>query len=240
MATDWAVCAYCGVYRETEEEHVVPRCLAPDNLQSKCRWVCVRACSGCNRQFSADESDFREFCVLAGSMGDNPVRDALFYGPMTRNWERSDGKGKGALRRILEKIQTPDGTSPSSQNDLMSVPKDVRIVPNQKTFRVVRKIVRGLYFSHFTASRGGPQVLSETRIRVMPIFHRLPEWFQELPDWQSIHNDVFQYGFEECGEAELNLPGVDSIWLLDALKGAVFLVGVESNAFPLLGLAWDS
>jgi len=240
MAMELAVCAYCGVYGATEEEHAVPECMAPAHLKSKCRWVFVRACSRCNRQFSADESDFRDFCVLAGSMGDNPVRDALVYGPLKRNWERSDGRGKGALRRILEKVQTPDGKSPSSQDDLLTVPTDVRIVPNEKMFRVVRKIVRGLYFSHFTATRGVPQVLSETRIGVVPIFHPLPDFFQEFPEWRTIHKEVFQYGFAECGEAGLDLPGVDSLWLLDALKGAVFFVIVESNTFPLLGLAWDS
>jgi hypothetical protein len=239
MAIELAVCAYCGVYGPTEREHAVPECMAPASLKGECQWVFVRACSRCNRQFSADESDFRDFCVLAGSVGDNAVRDALFYGPLKRNWERSGGKGKGALIRILEKIQTPDGKSPSSQDDLLTVPPDVRIVPNEKTFRIVRKIIRGLYFSHFTVKRGVPQVLSERRIRVVPIFDAPPDFLQEFSDCQTIHRDVFQYGFAECGDQGLNLPGLDSIWLLDAFKGAVFLVIVESNAFPLLGLTWQ-
>ena len=167
MAMELAVRAYCGVYGPTELQHAVPDVMAPAPLRRECQWVFVRACSRCNRQFSADESDFRDFCVLAGSVGDNAVRDALFFGPLKRNWERSDGKGKGALRRILEKIQTPDGKSPSSQDDLLTVPTEVRIVPNDKMFRIVRKIVRGLYFNHITAKRGVPQVLSERRIRVV-------------------------------------------------------------------------
>jgi len=32
-----AVCAYCGVYGATEEEHAVPECMAPAHLKSECQ-----------------------------------------------------------------------------------------------------------------------------------------------------------------------------------------------------------
>jgi hypothetical protein len=186
-----AVCAYCGRYGDTEEEHVVPQCFAPPEVQSSCRWVCVRACSRCNRQFSADESEFREFCVLAGSTEHNPVRDLLFHGPLKRNWERLDGKGKGALLRTLQKIQTPDGISAANRQELIAVPNELRIVPNERMFRVVRKIIRGLYFSHFSAIRSLPQVLPEAQIRVWPIFDVMLGVLDEFTDWHVIHDNVF-------------------------------------------------
>jgi hypothetical protein len=237
MAIEINVCAYCGVCTQTEEEHVVPECLAPAELRASCQWVTVRACSACNRGFSADESDFREFAVLAGSLNDNPVRNALFHGPVTRNWRRGNGRGEGARRRILEKIRKPDGSGLSSLDDLMNV-GNLRIAPDDSMLRVMRKFIRGLYFHHFTEKRRLPQVLQESQIWVWPIFDPLPQAMQvlyELSDWHVIHSAVFGYTFAECEEAGLDIPGVDSIWLLDAFKGAVFQAVVVSNTFSLVG-----
>ena len=64
MAMKQAFCAYCGEYKLTEKEHVVPQSLAPVELWDRCQWILVPACSECNRGFSADESDFRGFAVL--------------------------------------------------------------------------------------------------------------------------------------------------------------------------------
>ena len=85
------------------------------------------------------------------------------YGPLRRNWERSDGRGQGALRHLLASIQRPDGTSPTSNEDLLRNRGEVSIVPTENTFRVVRKIVRGLYYSHFTLVRALRQVLRKHR-----------------------------------------------------------------------------
>jgi hypothetical protein len=234
MAIELAVCAYCGVYTPTEPEHVVPRSFAPKNLRNSCRWVIVRGCSKCNGGFSADESDFRGFCVLADSPGPNPVKDALFHGAVTRNWQQADDKGTGALRRTLAQIRKPDGSGLTDLSDLVNV-NNLRIAPDAKVLRVVKKIVRGLYFHHLTPIRELPQVLSEDRVFVEPIFDPLPQAICNLSDWHAIHPDVFGYAFAECEAAGLAIPGVDSIWLLDALRGAGFLAVVTSNAFPLLG-----
>jgi len=213
---------------------VVPECFALDDVRSSCQWVCVRACSRCNRGFSADESDFHEFCVMAGSTGHNPVRDTLFYKKVTKNWQRSEGKGEGALRRILEKIRKPDGSSLNSLSDLINV-NNLRIAPDAKMLRVVRKIIRGLYFHHFTEKRGLSQVMPESHILIEPIFDPLPQHIYEFSDWRVIHPEVFGYVFAECEEAGLGFPGVDSIWIVDALKGPGFLAVVLSNTFPLVG-----
>ena len=132
MAIKEDVCAYCGIWTQTEQEHVVAQSFAPDELRANCRWVLVPACSRCNRGFSADESDFRDFCVLAGSTGTTYIRDALFYGPLWRNWKRSDGRGHGALRRVLARSQRPDDISPSSNDDLTEDFGEVRLCADGK------------------------------------------------------------------------------------------------------------
>jgi hypothetical protein len=231
MALEMAVCAYCGVYKETEPEHVVARSFAPPELRNDCQWVRVRACGKCNRKYSADESDFREFCVLATSPGDNTVKDELFYGAVTRNWRQSDGRGRGALSRRLGQIRKPDGSPLSDRTDLVNV-SGLRIAPDGKMLRVVKKIVRGLYYYHFTPKHGFPQVITENRVSVEPIFDPIEDFFYDLPDWHVIHKNVFAYGFADCDEAGLDLPGIDSIWLLDVLRGAGFWAFVASNAAP--------
>jgi hypothetical protein len=230
-----AFCAYCGVWTLTEEEHVVAQSFAPEELRANCRWVCVPACPTCNRGFSADESDFGDFCVLAGSNGTTTlIRDALFYGPLSRNWQRSDGRGHGALRRTLASLQRPDGTSPTSNEDLLGIPGEVRLVPTERTFRVVRKIVRGLYYSHFTPVRRLPQVLPESQIHVTPIFDVTLDVIDDFTDWHIIRDGVFRYVFVECGDEGLEFAGIDSIWLLDVYRGATFFVVVTSNTFPFV------
>jgi len=224
MAIEMAVCAYCGVYTETEPEHVVPRCFAPDALRDSCKWVIVRGCSRCNRRFSADESDFREFCVMANSAQENPTRDELFHGPMTRNWRRSDGRGEGALRRMLENIYMPSGDQGRAW-----------LVPNKRTFRVVRKIIRGLYYNHMIPKRRLPQVLPEEYIWVRPVFEQVPQEMDAAPEWHVIHPSVFRYGFVECGEGAPDFLGIDSLWMIDAFRGTKFAAVVVSNTFPLVG-----
>jgi hypothetical protein len=104
--------------------------------------------------------------------------------------------------------------------------------------RVVTKIIRGIYYHHFTAKRGLPQVLPESQIWVNPVFNPAPHFMDlmhDFEDWYVIHPAVFGYAVAECDEAGVPLPGVDSIWRLVASKGAVFDAAVLSNTFPLVG-----
>jgi hypothetical protein len=229
MAIEMALCAYCGVYTQTEPEHVVPRSFATDQLRPHCNWVVVRACSDCNRDFSADESDFRAFSVMANSIRHNPVRDALFHGPVSRNWRRDDGGGHGALRRMLAMVWVPEGGDPGN-------PVGAVLVPDAGTIRAVKKIVRGLYFHHLTPKRRLAQVLPHEQIQVMALYNSIPASIFEFPEWITIHPDVFGYGFSE--DAVSDIPGVDSLWLLDAYRGATFFASVASNTFPWVGQSW--
>jgi hypothetical protein len=235
MAMTKAVCAYCGVHTDTECEHVVPESFALEELRDSCQWVCVRACSRCNRGFSADESDFRGFATLINAPGETLLKDAMFQGPVWRNWQRPEGRG--ALERTLAMIRKPDGSGLSSRDELLTV-KNLGIVPDVHVIRAVRKIIRGLYFHHFTATRGFPQVIPESQVWVRQIC----DWSQDdintlyqCPTLRVIHPAVFVYTFIECDDAGLALPGIDSVWLLYAAKGAIFEGIVTSNTFPLVG-----
>ena len=159
----------------------------------------------------------------------------MFQGPVSRNWQRPEGRG--ALQRTLEMIRKPDGSRLSSLEELLTV-KNLGIVANESILRVVRKIIRGLCFHHFTATRGLPQVIPEYQVWV----GQLCGWSEEdistlyqLPALHIIHPAVFIYAFIECDDAGCAIPGIDSMWLLYAGKGAIFGGIVTSNKFPLVG-----
>jgi len=230
-----AFCAYCGEYTLTEKEHVVPQCLAPVELWDSCEWVLVPACSGCNRGFSADESDFRGFAVLLNAPGETLVKDAMFHGPVSRNWQRPEGKG--ALQRTLAMIRKPDGSGLSSLDELLTV-ANLGLVANEPVLRVIRKIIRGLYFHHFTEKPTLRQVIPESQVWVGQAY----DWSQDdintmygLPTLHVIHPTVFVYTFGKCEDGGSAIPGIDSVWLLYAAKGAIFGGIVTSNTFPLVG-----
>ena len=124
-------------------------------------------------------------------------------------------------------IHIPEGSTPD-------IPVGATLVPSPpEILRAVRKFVRGLYFHHFTPMRGLPQVLTDDRVEVEPLYDLNVGLLYGLPDWQVIHPEVFAYGSSE--EAVADVPGLDSMWLLDVYRGAVFMAVVKSNTFPLMG-----
>jgi hypothetical protein len=60
-------------------------------------------------------------------------------------------------------------------------------VPDERTFRVVRKIIRGLYYHHMTPKRRLDQVLPEESIWVRPVFEQVPQEMDAAPEWHVIH-----------------------------------------------------
>ena len=235
IAMKQAFCAYCGEYKLTEKEHVIPQSLAPVEMWDRCQWVLVPACSRCNRGFSADESDFRGFAVLLNGPGETLVKDAMFQGPVSRNWQRPEGRG--ALQRTLAMIRKPDGSGLSSLDELLTA-GNLGIVANESILRVVRKIIRGLCFYHFTENPRFPQVIPESQVWVGQVY----DWSQDdintmygLPTLRVIHPAVFVYTFVKCDDAGWAIPGIDSVWLLYAAKGAIFGGIVTSNTYPFVG-----
>jgi hypothetical protein len=80
-----------------------------------------------------------------------------------------------------------------------------------------------------------PQVLPEGQIHVTPIFDAKLDVMDDFTDWHIIREGVFRYVFVQCENGGLELPGIHSIWLLDAFRGAVFFAIVTSNTFPFVG-----
>lgn len=234
MAMKMGVCAYCGKTRMTEEEHVVARSFALEEMEKNCHWVIVRSCPKCNRRFSKDEPYIRGFVTVINAVGETLIKDAMFEGPVLRNWRRPESRGD--FTRTMHMIRKPDGSGLSSENELLTE-KNLVIVPDENVLRGMRKIVRGLYYHHFTEKRGLEQVLPDSQVSVTPFYDFTEERRQcmyGLPNVHFIHEAVFGYAFAECSEGMLDLPGVDSIWLLNWCKGPMFAGIVKSNGWPYM------
>ncbi len=195
MALRKEVCAYCGVFTDTDEEHVIPKALFDPSIRHKVAWRVVRSCRPCNVRFSKDDQDFANFCVLA-SKGD-PHSSLLFNGPMLSSWTRPDGKGKGQLRRLKESIvRNPED------------PLDGRIYPGKIHYRAVRKIVRGLCNYHFTESRGLVHVVPDAMIVTVDAGLFVAQ--TGLNQYVFEKHEVVQTGVCEYYYAVDPSPGVDS------------------------------
>jgi hypothetical protein len=126
MAIEMAVCAYCGKYTETVNEHVLARCFALPEMEKSCNWVEVRACPKCNVGFSNVEPFVRGFATLIKAPGETLVKDAMFESKVTERWRQP--REKGNLERTLKMFRKPDGSGLSSLDDLWNV-KNLGIVP---------------------------------------------------------------------------------------------------------------
>jgi hypothetical protein len=207
MAAEMGVCGYCGRFTMTDTEHVVHRGLFPKGYRGGVEFVRVRSCKDCNNSVSADEDDFRNFCVLAGEK--NEAKHELFYGPMSRYWNRPEGKG--SLARAFSKMQ-------------MAAPVDhtrTRIFADQGVFRVARKIVRGLYYHHFR------DVLPERYVELTVLYDGFPDEIKRAPEWRALNPQVFRYGFVVNDDE----PGVHSGWAIEIYEAVAFVANVRNNAY---------
>lgn len=195
------ICAYCGESKETEREHAVPINLFPDSIRSDARFVLVSACGDCNRSFSKDEEDFRNYCTLAGPA--NSAATENFHGPVRRGIRRHDGRGSG--ERLFNKIQmTERDTGP-----------EFRILPDDAVFRVVRKISRGLAYAHWN------EVIPDYRVQAES-FGSIPAILADFDEgFNQVHPSTFRYWFDRDLSGQMH-----SGWFFSIYRTRNFVVRI--------------
>ena len=132
------MCAYCGSNPATTDDHVFPRSIfhpkePPKNL------ITVRACLACNQCYGASEEAFRNL-IISGSAYDHPDG--------RRVWEKvhkSVRRNRKYFQDILEKA-TPASLKLRSGEIVQTISSPVDPKP---IYRVIEKIVRGIYFKKF-------------------------------------------------------------------------------------------
>jgi hypothetical protein len=130
-------CYLCDAKADTRE-HVPARGffdLLPANV------ITVPACKSCNSSFAKDEEYFRTV-VVAQCFATSPAARRVWSGPIIRSlWRRGY---KGLRERLVRHLTTIDIWNEEAHHPV-KLPGVV--VEGGRAARVVRKIVRGLYFA---------------------------------------------------------------------------------------------
>jgi len=194
---------------------VVPRCLySPSGPGPGVQLLTVPVCRSCNSSFHDDEEHFRNFIVVGGGQT-AAVVDELFQGKVLRSL-RAKGRGRrGKLQWLLDRMReehTPAGT-------------EVRVYPDERVLRVVRKIIRGLGFHHFG------QPLPDDCVSTEVLQFSVPDNLLDSPQWHDLDADVFRYVYE-VGAG----PGaLESLWLMAIYRNRHFFgqIGAHrDNSLP--------
>jgi hypothetical protein len=132
-------CAYCGSKEDLNTDHIPPRNLFPRPRPSNL--ICVSACPRCHKNTSLDDEYFRMKLCLKDDIGELPTAranwDAIF-----RSLRRS--QARGLKQSFLNDIREVNARTPSGLHLRKHLAFDVDLARIRK---VVRRIVRGLYFA---------------------------------------------------------------------------------------------
>lgn len=207
-------CYLCNKNIADTKDHVPPKTLFPDPKPSNLI-PGLPCCEECNQSYSLDEEYFRESLTLTAKP--SPAVRQLWK-KAGRSCSRRPAKLKSINERIIRLNLVSEkgvyvGTSPGLE---FSKPR---------TDRVIRKIIRGLFFYH-TAGRVIPSTVRIDDIYFNPhdIFENLfiRRMFEERK-W----NDIFYYAF--LIERDSIESAVWWLWWLVFYRTNLFLVAFLEN-----------
>ena len=140
-------CTYCGELSSLTEDHIPAKCLfpkpRPSNPPIPRVWSCRGCNSGLNGEIARDDEYFRDVLVLRADAGYDPKAEQV-GDVVLRSFGRSEAKGK--LRTLLSNTEEVEI---QSEGGLFLGTTGLYQVDQERITRVVRRIVRGLFFYHF-------------------------------------------------------------------------------------------
>jgi len=168
--------------------------LAHDNARGDVLKGLVPTCKKCNGSFSADEEDFRNFAILAGSFTE--AAEGVFKDEMLRSLKQQ-AYGAKKLKRLMSRIEP--------QEEGSGIIHRIHLV--ESDFRVFRKIIRGLAYHHFKERFPAERV----EARQSP---RIREEYLDTEVLSVIHPEVFRYKIVYPSMIE----GQHSLWFLEFFR----------------------
>jgi hypothetical protein len=204
-------CAYCGMTDiSLTKEHVIPRMLYPlSKANSRVQRLTIPACEKCNHGWSDDEAHFRNILMLSGEP--NQVVTELFNSSVIRGLNEKDGK-----RRVADlwKIMIPEQTETGERH---------RIYPalDKRFLRILRKIVRGLYFYNFGTH------ISDEKVSVDILRFSIPPEIIEITPILHQEEDIFKYQVFEFDNFD-DIP-MQSVWLITFFENKRFIAHIGKS-----------
>jgi hypothetical protein len=143
MPAKQRVCAYCaktGTKREGNREHFVPRGVWGGGRPN--RTLTVWAHTECNSSYSQDDEYFRDALIFMNGSQEHPEAQRVLAGPLSRVMDERPTVFINHLRAISPaEVRTHSGLFAGHS---LAFPLDM-----PRFYRVLRKIVLGLYFCKF-------------------------------------------------------------------------------------------
>lgn len=133
-------CAYCGAIGSVTRDHVPPQNLFPEPLPTDL--ITVPACDACNSAFKLDDEYFR-LAITSGIDGEAFPRELEHSVKAIK--KLADPKKRRFAQRMLAAQRLVEVKSPAGIH-LGHVP--AHVVDGGRVIKVVKRIVRGLYFHH--------------------------------------------------------------------------------------------
>jgi hypothetical protein len=200
------LCAYCD-HPATTRDHVPSKQLFTPPLPNL---ITVPACDRCNNGASEDDEVFRnELSIMAGSFGES-AKAAERLRPAMRGIRRN----RATLRRMVLGAKPVERYS--MRGIYLGLGYAVPLVPGVQE-RVIKRIVRGLYWHHFRS-----RLATDTHIEIVFIDKRKPHWEYALSALRPLNlrhvligdGETFQYLYGQAND-----DSAFSVWLLIFFKG---------------------
>ncbi len=135
-------CVYCGEYTKCTDEHVIARCLYPDEIKpTKDGFVIVKACLKCNGSKSKEDSYMRDRFAVDAAVYDKPICRSLMKTVLRSHL----GNRSDLCRTALVKHRFTDDAlfmpTASYLGPYVSIPLNIK---RERSY--LRSIVQGLYW----------------------------------------------------------------------------------------------
>jgi hypothetical protein len=132
------VCVYCGLEKETTQEHVIPKALYPEPYPSN--MITVRTCLDCNNPKSTDDVYLRDFLLSDMATQASPTAQEIWKGKFIRSVERNSSE----IARLVVKNPLPTAVF-LPNGDYIGHAIAVS-VDRTRLDRIFSLMVRGLWF----------------------------------------------------------------------------------------------
>ena len=189
-------CVFCGSAENITREHVISKCLFPDNYK-KDRINTVTSCKKCNESYSHAEEKFRIFLVNQSTEKSQVAQDML-HTKITRSMKKSPGKAFNIFKTMFPvKISLPNGGTEDkvafsiTENDWKG------------HHSVLDKYVKALFYSHI-----GQKIPDHHEVKHVFISDTslISHEIKSSLIWNLDHEHIYGYGYAVVPET------LQSIW----------------------------
>ena len=184
------LCVYCGSAAGNTKDHVPPKAFFPKPRPSNL--ITVPSCPTCNQSASKDEELFLA-TLLFSDAGVTTIGRQLWKEKMSRAYSRPQGIAKIIARMLRQAhIRTPVGIYLGKRMALD--------IDYDRLYRVVSKIVRGLYYYEYKEALGKDVEITCQWLNTHSTQATAHKHIEILPFAQKSFPGVFSYRFSRVVE----------------------------------------